>query len=201
MVQEAELSFVVSTEADILRKYLIINKLSFHRMRIENFPYFINFSLINFQCLSESSRKQFKLWVPVTNTRHISQMKLNREALWEIITSHHCLVVKCLKCRLNSTDRVFKMKRVNSCLATDRFEMPWQFNFTSATNSIKTSTETSRRKKKNPFCVVSKPRAAKHNCLKLSFRTVQIFIEKAFWWFSFFFLGVLFQRSNHSDVS
>lgn len=30
MVQDAELSFVVSTEADILRKYLIINKLSFH---------------------------------------------------------------------------------------------------------------------------------------------------------------------------
>lgn len=32
---------------------------------------------------------------------------------------------------------------------------------------------------KSILCLL-KPRAARHNCLKLSFRTVQIFIEKAF---------------------
>lgn len=38
-------------------------------------------------------------------------------------------------------------------------------------------------KKEKTILWVLKPRAARHNCLKLSFRTVQIFIEKAF--FSF----------------
>ena len=64
----------------------------------------------------------------------------------------------------------------------------WQFNFTSETNSIKTSVERKKpSKEKSILCWALKPCAARHNCLKLSFRAVQIFIEKAFWWFFFYF--------------
>lgn len=122
--------------------------------------------------------------------KHTNLIKLNREAIME---NYHCLSMPI---------EFLKVKPKKKKPWKSRFySNAWQFDSSEA-NLIKISTETTmargrekRRQKKIVFVSFQSLARRRHNCLKLSFRSVQIFIEKAF--------SILFfwECSIHSQMS